>query len=130
MKQRNSFRPPVIGASSLLIIFAVLCLTMFTLLALSTAKANSRLSDASIRAVSNYYEADHQAEAIFSQLRDPSQPLPEGVSVEDSVFRYTVAISDTQILLVEVQNTNDTWTVLTWQAVSITDTAAAPETLN
>lgn len=124
MKQRTSFRPPVIGASSLLIIFAVLCLTMFTLLALSTAKANSRLSDASIQAVTEYFEADRQAERIFAQLRDPDQPLPEGVSIADSVFRYSVSISDTQVLLVMVQNHNDTWTVLQWQAVSTADTVS------
>ena len=49
MKTHKKVAPPTVGGSSLLVIFAVLCLTTFTLLALSTAQANKRLSDASIR---------------------------------------------------------------------------------
>ena len=42
---------PAIGGSSLLVIFAVLCLTVFALLSLSTVQAGDRLSDASADAV-------------------------------------------------------------------------------
>ena len=42
-ERRDSF-PPAVGGSSLLVIFAVLCLTVFALLTLSTAAADSRLS--------------------------------------------------------------------------------------
>ena len=41
MKSRKHFSPPMVGGSSLLVIFAILCLTIFTLLALSTAQADS-----------------------------------------------------------------------------------------
>ena len=121
MKKTSSFRPPVIGATSLLIIFAVLCLTMFTLLALSTAKANARLSDASIQAVSDYYEADRQAEVIFAKLREDSSNMPSGVYCVDDVYSYDVPISDAQHLLVELQKNEDVWTVLRWQAVSVSE---------
>ena len=119
MKKSSSFRAPVIGASSLLIIFAVLCLTMFTLLALSTAKANARLSDASIQAVSDYYEADRQAEIIFAKLRENPQDMPTNVYCVDDVYSYNVPISDTQRLIVELEKNEDVWIVLRWQAVSI-----------
>ena len=124
MKKSSSFRAPVIGASSLLIIFAVLCLTMFTLLALSTAKANARLSDASIQAVSNYYEADRQAEIVFAKLRENPHDTPANVSCVDDVYSYDVPISDTQKLIVELQKDEDVWTVLRWQAVSISEPEA------
>ncbi|MBR6683625.1 MAG: hypothetical protein IKL38_04720 [Firmicutes bacterium] len=124
MKKESSFRPPVIGASSLLIIFAVLCLTMFTLLSLSTAKANARLSDSSIQAVSDYYEADRQAEIIFAKLRENSYAMPTGVYCVDNVYIYDVPISDAQRLMVELQKDGDSWTVLRWQAVSISELEA------
>ena len=113
---KKSMRFPPIGGSSLLVIFAVLCLTVFALLSLSTAQAGSRLSDASAQAVSDYYRADCRAEEILAQLR--SGQLPEGVSVEDGVYSYTCSISDTQALAVSVRLDRDHYTVLRWQAVS------------
>lgn len=113
---KKSMRFPPIGGSSLLVIFAVLCLTVFALLSLSTAQAGGRLSDASAQAVSDYYRADCRAEEILAQLR--SGQLPEGVSVEDGVYSYTCPISDTQALAVSVRLDRDHYTVLRWQAVS------------
>lgn len=113
---KKSMRFPPIGGSSLLVIFAVLCLSVFALLSLSTAQAGGRLSDASAQAVSDYYRADCRAEEILAQLR--SGQLPEGVSVEDGVYSYTCPISDTQALAVSVRLDRNHYTVLRWQAVS------------
>lgn len=116
MDERRS-SPPAVGGSSLLVIFAVLCLTVFALLGLSAVQANGRLSDASAQAVSGYYTADCQAEAILSRLR--AGELPEGVTVSDGLYTYQCPISDTQTLAVEVRLDGADWTVLRWQAVSI-----------
>ena len=115
MDERHS-SPPAVGGSSLLVIFAVLCLTVFALLGLSSVQANGRLSDASAQAISGYYTADCQAEAILSRLR--AGELPEGVTVSDGLYTYQCPISDTQTLLVEVRLDGDAYTVLRWQAVS------------
>lgn len=40
MNERQRFSPPAVGGSSLLVIFAVLCLTVFAMLSLSTVQAN------------------------------------------------------------------------------------------
>ena len=80
MEDKKRFSPPVVGGSSLLVIFAVLCLTVFALLSLSTVRADVRLSEASAQAVSGYYQADCQAEAILARLR--SGELPPGVTAE------------------------------------------------
>ena len=61
--------PPAVGGSSLLVIFSVLCLTVFALLSLSTVQASGRLSSTSAQAVAAYYQADSQAEAILARLR-------------------------------------------------------------
>ena len=123
---------PITGGSSLLVIFAILCFTVFTLLALRTAQADNRLSEASSKAVSDYYKADLEAENILAQLRQGI--IPENVQVMDNVYSYSCPISDTQVLMVEVisetaetgsftsttgptANTS-TWRILRWQAVS------------
>lgn len=119
MDKRRRFTPPVVGGSSLLVMFAVLCLTVFALLSLSTVQADGRLSDASANAVEHYYEADCRAEEIFAKLRAGERP--EEVTVTDSVYSYACAISDTQKLQVELEHRETGWVVLRWQAVSTTD---------
>lgn len=120
MDKRESFAPPAVGGSCLLVIFAVLCLTVFALLSLSTVQANDRLADASVEAVSAYYQADRQAETILAQLR--SGQMPQGVTADGAtyIYIYTCPISDTQSLEVRVRLEGDSWTVLRWQAVSTT----------
>jgi len=116
MDKDTRMNTPIVGGSSLLVIFAVLCLTVFALLGLSTAQAGQRLSQHSARSVSAYYQADTRAEETFARLR--SGERPEGVTETDGVYAYTCPISDTLQLQVELQQTGETWTVLRWQAES------------
>lgn len=117
MNDQMQFSPPAVGGSSLLVIFAVLCLTVFALLGLSTVQADGRLSNTSAQAVKNYYEADYQAETILAQLRGGE--VPAGVTAVDGIYSYSCPISETQELQVEVHLENEThWTILRWQAVS------------
>ena len=125
MDKRESFAPPAVGGSCLLVIFAVLCLTVFALLSLSTVQADGRLADASVEAVSAYYRADCHAEAILARLR--SGQVPQGVTADGDTYTYTCPISDTQSLEVRLEGTS--YTVLRWQAVSTADWAA-DETLD
>lgn len=118
-RKRRTAPPFVSGGSSLLVIFAVLCLTTFALLVLSTVQADTRLSDASVQAVAEYYAADAKAEEIFAHLR--AGESPEGVTREGNCYRYTCQVSDTQELQVTLQKEMDTWTVLRWQEVSTAD---------
>ena len=114
MNKRHEQQLPVIGGSSLLVIFAVLCLTVFALLGFSTVQADKRLTDISIQAVSDYYAADCAAEEILALLR--SGQLPEGVNQEGDLYTYSCTISPTQELQVEVRGGD--WEILQWQAVS------------
>ena len=116
--REQRFSPPTLGGSSLLVIFAVLCLTVFALLGLSTVQADSRLSEASANAVSAYYQADAQAESTLALMR--SGQTPDGISVHGDIYSFVCPISETQELQVEVQHSGEAWTVLRWQAVSVT----------
>ena len=115
MGEERMSAPPAVGGSSLLVMFAVLCLTVFALLSLTTVRASGRLSQASADAVSAYYAADLQAESILAQIR--AGETPEGVTVNGDTYLYSCPISDTQTLRVEVRVTGETAAVLRWQAV-------------
>lgn len=116
-REKRGFSVPVVGGSSLLVIFAVLCLTVLAMLSLSTARSSAELSRASADAAAAYYEADARAEEILARLRGGE--TPEGVtSGGDGTYQYEVPISQTQALSVCVRAAEDGWTVLRWKAVS------------
>ncbi|MBQ3009862.1 MAG: hypothetical protein IJD81_01580 [Oscillospiraceae bacterium] len=119
-EQRNA--APVVGGSSLLVIFAVLCLTVFALLGLSTVQADGRLSDISALAVTDYYTADSMAEEILAQLR--SGEIPDGVAERDGVYTYACRISDTGELQVAVKINGGDYEILRWQAVTTSEWTA------
>jgi len=117
MKNRKSLS--AVGGSSLLVIFAVLCLTVFAMLALSTVQADGRIGKASAEAVKAYYEADCRAEEILAQLRMGT--VPSEVIKSGDTYRYVCEISKVQELLVEVKVTGSEYQVCRWQIVSTTD---------
>lgn len=116
MRNRHDFSPPAVGGSALLVIFAVLCLTVFALLSLSSVQAERRLADASVQAVADYYEAELQAQTIFGRLRGGETVA--GVEMTDGVYKFQIPISRRQTLTVELRQEGEQWTVLRWQAVA------------
>lgn len=115
MAKKQHFSVPAVGGSSLLVIFAVLCMTVFALLSLSTVLADGRLNRASVEAVTEYYEADTKAEEIFAELRQGE--MPAEVTETNGIYTYICPISENQSLRVELQKTAEGWEVLRWQAV-------------
>lgn len=118
-KKKDRTPAPVVGGSSLLVIFSVLCLTVFALLCLAQVQAGGRLSKASAEAVAAYYRADAQAQEILAHLR--SGRIPQGVSVNGMHCFYECPISQTQTLVVEVECRGEEYTVLRWQVESSVD---------
>ena len=116
MDDRRPSSPVMVGASSLLVIFAVLCLTVFALLSISTSRANRTLSDRTAQAVEGYYAADCRAEEILARLRGGE--AVDGVEHQGSVYTYTCPISESQLLCVQVRLEGAEYTVLRWQAIS------------
>lgn len=135
-RKKESFSPPAIGGSSLLTVFAVLALTVFALLSLSTVRADVRLADAAAEAVTGYYAADCKAQEILARLRNGE--TPEGVTYQDGTVgvmrtspeppglvlqdepmfqaEYSVPISDTQELQVTVLLRGADYEVVNWRA--------------
>lgn len=119
MRDKSKGGITTVGVSSLLTIFAVLCLVVFALLTVSTVRAEQMLSDHAVSATLGYYQADTEAEKTLASLR--SGVVPDGVQQADDIFRYHHPISDTQILVVEVVVNGSDYQILRWQAVSTAD---------
>ena len=56
------------GGAIIIIIFVVLCLTIFGLLSFTTAFADKRLADRTLLSVQQYYEADTRAEQMLAAV--------------------------------------------------------------
>lgn len=117
MRDKKTAGFPMVGASSLLTIFAVLCLTVFTLLSVATVQANGRLGASARQAVADYYGADSAAHEILARIR--AGELPDGVEEDGGVYRFACTISQSQQLCVEVAVTGRSYTVLRWQAQAV-----------
>ncbi|MBD5504381.1 MAG: hypothetical protein HDR09_22390 [Lachnospiraceae bacterium] len=116
MNEKERFSMPTTGGISLLVVFAVLCLTVFALMSLSKVQADKRMADASLQAVSDYYAADCEAWRILALLLEGE--VPEDVTQADGIYAYSCPISETQNLKVEVSLDGKQYTILRWQTVS------------
>jgi len=114
---------PAVGGSSLLVIFTVLCLTVFALLGLETVRANCRLTDAAADSVASYYAADAQAESIVALLR--TGEIPDYVLQDEDVCTFACTAGDTQALVVSVRIVGDDYEILSWQSVPSAEWQAA-----
>lgn len=110
-KRKMSFT--TVGGSSILTIFAVLCFIVFALLSLSTARANNILTEKSIGAVTEYYEADTAAEEILARIR--AGETVEGVVKEGNLYFYSCPIGENQKLQVEVEVNDAGYEIHKWQ---------------
>jgi len=126
MKENRSLFSGIPGGSSLLVILAALCMTVFSLLAITAVQEEKQLSDLAAESVVRYYRADLEAERILARLR--LGQLPEGVREENGIYAYACPVSQNQILLVEVRHQDEAWKVLRWQTVVLPE--EIPETIS
>ena len=116
MKKTGAISTPGIGGSSLLVIFAVLCMTVFALLSLNTVLAEQRLSEAYGKATEDWYAADLEAQEIYARLR-AGESVP-GVEQLGNRYRYAVQVSQHQTLQVTLEKNDENWHVIFWHTVA------------
>lgn len=119
-KTHNTSFAPAIGGTSLLVIFSVICLSVFSVLSLISAQSGQRLAEKNAASAAGYYQADTSAEQIFAQLRSGADH--EAVIWSGNQCSYAVPISPHQTLLVQLQTSQHGWTVQKWQVYSHMDT--------
>ncbi|MCL1804792.1 MAG: hypothetical protein FWG28_02135 [Clostridiales bacterium] len=127
-----------IGGVTLLTVLLVLCLTLFSVLALSSAQADRRLSEKSAASVTAYYESENQILEMMRQIEGmwPAghrRPQASDISVRlaskydvwvdtegDGLIIYTeLPVMETQTLQVEAYigpgGDGGRWEVRQWQ---------------
>lgn len=125
-EDKDSVSLPAGGGSTLMVIFAVLCLLTFAVLSIATVTADRRLEEASVKAVEAWYEADTRAEELLFEIRNGT--CPEGVTLEGDVFSYSCPIGDNRSLEVELRLEGTGYEILRWQAVNTASGELSEET--
>ena len=92
------------GGSSLMVIFAVLCLTVFAILSLTTVLADGRLADSYAENVTEYYEASCRAEEKIAEIRAGN--TPDGTEADGNVYTVLCPMNDSETLTVKVRIEN------------------------
>ena len=109
----------VSGAVSLVMIFCVLCLAVFSVLTLATADREAKLSEMTARNAAEYYRADYTATAIAAALSGGG-PLPADVDVawDGDTASFRLPIGESLGLDVALSVHGDgSYEVLRWQTV-------------
>ena len=118
-----------IGSSSIVLVFAVLCLTVFALITLVVASNDKALSDAEARLVIGYYEADTLAELILADILELGTipPVVRDISINSGwdeeadaeVAYFYCPITDTKALYVRLAFREGTFHILSWRMKDI-----------
>jgi len=114
-----------VGSASIVLVFAVLCLTVFSLITLVVASNDKALVDAEVRLVVGYYEADALAELILADLLE-SETVPlslRGVEIRTvwndelgiETIYFFCRISDITALYVHLALFEDHFYILSWR---------------
>lgn len=120
-----------IGGASLLLIFAVLCLTVFSLLTLSAAMRERTLTEKRRAAVEAYYAADSAAAEVAAALLEGKRTgaVPsavDGTAIEDEgggVYAYLSPIDGRRAISVRLMLSDGGIDILSWRTTEIADWA-------
>lgn len=110
----------VSGAVSLVMIFCVMCLAVFSVLTLATADREAKLSEMAAGHAEEYYRADYSATVIAAALRNGS-PLPADLDVDivwdGDTASFLLPVGDSLGLDVAVSLRGGEYKVLRWRTV-------------
>ncbi len=107
------------GMVSLMMFFCVLCLAIFSVLALATADREHRLTSLTAERAEAWYEADRKAMGIAGRIRNGE--MPEEVSFTDTpegqLAEFSVPAGGDQNLSAAILVTPDEFRIIRWQTV-------------
>ncbi|MCL1819818.1 MAG: hypothetical protein FWG36_04070 [Oscillospiraceae bacterium] len=120
------------GSASIVLIFAVLCLTVFSIIAYSSARAGKAMTDAEVRLVKQYYDADAIAEMITAEIMLNTDDIPEsvmGAEIESyldfdtwaQIVQFNCGMNDRKELHVKLEVYPDYYNILSWRMRDIGD---------
>lgn len=112
------------GISTLVMIFMVLCLSIFATLTYLQANYNYNQSLKILESKKEYYDADYKASLVYEELKqaienDEINNLlnKENIEYVDDVYCYNINVNDTKTLVVELKYEDGDLKVKRWQEV-------------
>jgi len=114
-----------VGSASIVLVFAVLCLTVFSLITYVVAQNEKNVVDVKASLVTGYYEADAMAEQILMDILaadtvpasvrgvDIYAGWDEELGVETTFFYYPV--TNVKDLFVNLYIRDDSFDILSWR---------------
>jgi len=120
-----------VGSASIVLVFAVLCLTVFSLITFVVAGNEKALVDTKVELVTGYYEADALAERIMLEIL-AADTVPSSLHGVDIYTRFDEAIgaetiyffcpiSDIKALYVNLALREDSFDILSWRMYDTDD---------
>jgi len=114
-----------VGSASIVLVFAVLCLSVFSLITFVVAGNDKALVDTEAGLVTGYYEADAQAERIVADILE-ADGIPEvvrGIEINSywdfeadaDITYFLYPISDQRSLFVSLAIRADSYDILSWR---------------
>ncbi len=131
-----------VGYVSLIMIFAVICLTVLASLSYQAARANDKLNEKSIAFTDSYYAADNRAKELLSKLDESAMTAYESgffdesfadgyenVNVRKTADGYEVSfvepVNERLSLSVKISFSdipeNGRYKIIEWKTVSVSD---------
>ncbi len=124
MRERKEGISVGIGMSTFMMIFTVLCLTIFATLTYLQAKHNLEETTQIIEASQAYYEADYTATSIYKTLKtnysNTTFLTENNITKEENKYSYIVQISDTRELQVTISENEGKLKIEKWQEIANT----------
>ena len=114
-----------VGSASIVLVFAVLCLTIFSLITFVVANNERSIVDAKVNLVTGYYEADALAERILVDLlaADTIPSSLHGIEIETRLnedlgietTHFHCPVSAIKALYVNLVIRDDSFDILSWR---------------
>lgn len=123
MNERPASRAGV-GASSILLIVVVLCLTAFGVLTLVSARVDERLTQNTAAGAKSYYLADAEAQRKLMEIdtallagRDAAT-VP-GVTEKDGIAAFAAPFGEGRAIAVEIAIADGTYKIVSYRTTSL-----------
>ena len=133
-ERRNDRKPGFnVGSASIIMVFAVLCLTIFSVLSFTTTSTDLRLSRRASKSIADFYIAEYKAEEkvlqISQQLKKDGNldnlRLQSGdfdLDAKEYTIQFTEPVDDRRMLLVELTfDADNTITITRWNLLASGD---------
>ena len=114
-----------VGSASIVLVFAVLCLTVFSLITYVVAANDKALVDAEARLVTGFHEADALAERIVAEILDSDETPGTilGIEVEAAwdweseaeIVYFSSPVSDRRSIFVRLAIHGDSYDIISWR---------------